>query len=263
MFKDRKEAVSSPETNSKLSQENAKKIGQQVIDQTLHAHSDSAVESFSTDEFGGRFEAKHKGRQFESVEQIRTVKILENGNLFEQPSEEVIAALQKDDARIDVIHADNGSAVWDVLADRLSEDFADHKIIAIRSIEASLDGLVSDGENDTHDIRDILRVGDFTIRPGVNFAGFEPGKNKDGVFRIPHRVVQFGSETDFYRTGVVGDNVEGIDRIFPAVLVYDIDLLGESNGNTYGKRMPDSAEERAKIIQKAYILDTEIKAHLQ
>jgi hypothetical protein len=101
-------------------------------------------------------------------------------------------------------------------------------------------------------------VGDFKMRKGVNLATFAPGQTREpgDLHRVHYRVQQYGSQTELHRDIEMG-GVEGADRIFPVVLVYDQALLGGSEGH-YGQQLPASEAERSQVIQKAYVLDAEM-----
>ncbi|MFZ1483762.1 MAG: hypothetical protein WAS36_02005 [Candidatus Saccharimonadales bacterium] len=203
-----------------------------------------------------RFSATYDKRRFATIDQIRTTEILPDGSMLERPTGTVIDALRLDDSRIAAFHTPESGTLWDALAKKLDDDFSGRKVIAIRSIEASLDGIVTESSYDTHDIRDILRVGDIKMRRGLNLAGFKPGDQPDENDRIHYRVLQFASQTDFYRKFTMG-STEGSDRIFPVLLVYNTDLLGGRIAD-YAHRLPDDPAVRAKLIEKAYILDAKV-----
>jgi hypothetical protein len=199
------------------------------------------------------------GRSFDSIDEIRNVKVLVNGCHLEQPSDEAIRALQYYDSRIEVINGlENHSSVWGELANKLDADFTGHESIAIRAVEASLDGLVTNGSHDTYDIRDILLLGDIKMRQNVNLVSFMPGQNAGQPDRIHHRVEQYGSQTDFYRNNVIGNHIDGVGCLFPVVLVYDTELISPADWY-YSYKLPETPSERASVIQKAYVLDALIR----
>lgn len=219
-----------------------------------------------------------------SIEQVRRRRVNEHGVILEQPTDEIVESLKKDDSRIDVIHGAeeiDGHEVFpvlgtpselfgerlegwtsffleDAIARKLDEDFKGEEAIAIRSVQASLDGLVSDGTTDVHDIRDILHMGDINGRMQVNIAGFKPGDDPSKPMRVQHRVMQYATQTDWFREGVMG-NVEGSDRIFPVILVYDHTRMEPAPWRGYGYQLPPGSDDRATIIRKAYVLDTLIQ----
>lgn len=192
------------------------------------------------------------------IDEIRSVRDVSPGVTFEQVHDTYIERLRQDDPRIDVIHVAGG--LEDAVATKLDSDFAGEELIALRSIQASLDGLVSDGSTDVHDIRDILRAGEMQNRKTVNLAGFKPGSDRHAFDRVHHRVVQYAMQTDFFRDCVLG-GAENSDRVFPVILVYDHTKLSGAGGN-YRQELPKDELERASIIRKAYVLDTMIREPL-
>jgi GNAT superfamily N-acetyltransferase len=212
------------------------------------------------------------------IERLREQHLNNHGYAVERPTDEVIERLHQEDPRIEVIHgpdevnghdvlADYGAGPmtdegWyslymaDAIGDRLDQDFAGEDGLPIRAIQASLDGPVPAYGFTVDDLPAILQRGDITERDLVNFAGYKPGQKND--FRIHYRVMQYASITDFFREVEVG-NTEGADRIFPVLLVYDRTMLRPGNGGVYGWQLPDSTEDRARVIRKAYVLDAGVR----
>lgn len=201
-------------------------------------------------------EARYGERMYDNPDAVRTVTELKPGLYLERPTDEIIEALQEADSRIDPVHIadpDDPLALERALAAKLDADFADEEVVAIRSIQASLDGTVSGRSLEVLDIRDILNNGDIHRREAVNLAGFKVGEvDTDGADRIPHRVVDFASDTELFREDAMG-GAEGADRIFPVILVYDHSRM--ERVEKYGYKLPEADTDRASIIQKAYVLD--------
>ena len=197
---------------------------------------------------------------FENLDDVRTITPLDNTNYLERPTDQIIESLHEDDPRIDAVHFSNEQELQHALADKLRQDFEGEDVIAIRAVEASLDGLVEAPGLDIHDIRDILRMGDINNRDHVNLAGFSPNSDdKDSPLRIQHRVVQFATKTGFFRK-FEAEDAPGAKKIFPVVLVYDANLKRARN-SVYGFELPIDETERSQVIRKAYILDAEIRSN--
>lgn len=191
-------------------------------------------------------------RRFEKLEDLRTVEQLSPRLTIERPTDAVIEALQQDDSRIDVVHKPQHGNLWEAVADKLDKDFSSEEVIALRTVEASLDGLVSNGKIEVHDLRDILREGEILGRDYVNLGGFHPGK-RGSHSAIHERVMQYGEQTGWFRT-VRLDGVGGSERVFPVLLIYDQSKMGDISG--YSASLPKNPVARARVIRKAYVLDT-------
>lgn len=206
-------------------------------------------------EFTG-FRPSHEQPAFD-LEALRTIENAADGShaKVERPTDVAIEALRQEDPRIDAIHIAHPtreSLEYAIVA-QLDRDFAGESAIGIRSIQASIDGLVTDGAADVRDIRDILQEGDMLGRDVVNLAGFQPAEDgADTEGRLHYHVIDFAAETGLFRKMALG-GVEDANRVFPVLLVYDHTKMSRKTGYGYG--LPAGADERAAVIRKAYVLD--------
>lgn len=222
----------------------------------IGTHNQQETSAFSEgSEFSG-FKARHEAPTF-ALEDLRTIESATDGSgtKVERPSDAAIEALRHDDPRIDAIRVSEPTreGLEHAIAAQLDRDFAGESAIGIRAIQASIDGLATDGVADVHDIRDILQEGDMLGRDVVNLAGFQPAEEgADTSDRLHYHVIDFASETGQFREMALS-GVEDANRVFPVLLVYDHTKMQRKGG--YGYELPAGADQRAVVIRKAYVLD--------
>lgn len=139
------------------------------------------------------------------------------------------------------------SYVTDFLAPHILEQSGRDKV-GIRGIAASIDGRITVGEIDIQDIRQIVA------------QGSERGQDETLITVLDNAHPQFADKTlewliqspQQLRLRLSKDYA---GKIFPIVLVYDLDKLSVGNKGLYSVELPQDKMERSKVILKAYVLD--------
>lgn len=139
-------------------------------------------------------------------------------------------------------------AVIPELEKEISKSFADREEVGIRGIAVSLkDGITVHGTH-INTIPEILQSGGAGGTDVQAQTLFVPNKHPE----IGHRSIQWLMDhpQNIRRKAIEEGNRDAASNIFPAILVYD-----RSKFSPNSVELPESTEERSKVILKAYILD--------
>lgn len=139
-------------------------------------------------------------------------------------------------------------AVVPELEKEIAKTFSDRELVGTRGIAVALgDGVTVGGER-INTIQEILQAGGERSTDSPAQTAFS--LNDGG--KINNRSVQWLIEhpQNLRRYAVKEGNTEAASKIFPALLVYDRSKFAQDS-----VRLPESSDERSRIILKAYILD--------
>lgn len=133
--------------------------------------------------------------------------------------------------------------------------YKDRFPIGIRGTVASIEGPIINGQIRINDIQQMLAEGSDRGGDETNIAIMDKTKFEDPWMdpQIHYRTKQWIAQSSQEMRKALEADPEARKKIFPVLFVYDLSKL--KPGTHYGGKLPDSQEERAEAIIKAYVTD--------
>jgi hypothetical protein len=123
-------------------------------------------------------------------------------------------------------------------------------LVGLRGTAVSLDGSFKHGELQVTGIEQIMREG---VETGEAEVAVDWRDLRRLAMRGDDMVLRYILEYSRRMRKLLG-KTDRENAIFPGVLAYDLNMLDEENRGYYHK-LPESSDDRAKCVLKAYLLD--------